>query len=345
MPYETTMTRRQALMTGAGLAAALALPVGCSPPAEARALSVLTFPGTYNLLIRAAEAQGFFSDARLDVARDPTTTSMYLIEQVNSGTYPIGASSVDNVVAYNEGQGQVELDRPPDLFAFMNIQRNMRFPLVTQADYASTSDLAGARLAVDAVSTGFSFVLREILGAHGLEPEDYELVSVGNARDRLEALKAGDYAGAILTPPFDAQAEAAGLKILATSAEVFDDYQGTAFITTRRWAAENEDTLVDYTRAMLRALAWIRDPANTDAAAALLAANIDGMPEERARGAVAGLRDGLSADFNMAGIRTVLDLRSRYGRPRKTLDTPSDYIDTRYLQAARASLQDPAASQ
>lgn len=88
-------------------------------------------------------------------------------------------------------------------------------------------------------------------------------------------------------------------RALMTGAGLFDDYQGTAFITTRRWAADNED-----------------------------------MPEDRARGAVAGLRDNLSADFNMAGINTVLDLRSRYGAPRKTLDDPSKYLGTRYLEAA-----------
>lgn len=36
----------------------------------------------------------------------------------------------------------------------------------------------------------------------------------------------------------------------------------------------------------------------------------------------------------MAGIETVLALRSKYGVPRKPLKDPSKYIDLEYYQAA-----------
>lgn len=329
-------TRRTMLKVTGGAAAALCLPAGWAS-SRAVDIDVLTFPGTYNLLIWAAQEQGFFAAEGLNIAREPTTTSMYLINNVNSATFPIGSSSIDNVVAYNEGQGQIELDRPADLFAFMNIKKNMTFPLVVQADIESVADLEGRTLAVDAVSTGFSFVLREILREHGLGMQDYKLASVGNAQDRLNALKEGSYAGAILTPPFDRMAEQAGLKTLTTSRDVFQQYQGTTFITSRYWAQRNGDTLTAYCRAMLDSLDWVRDPQNRSAAARILAGNISGMPQERAEQAVAALGEELSPDFNMAGIKTVLDIRSRYGRPQKSLTDPEAYIDRKYLSGARES--------
>jgi len=227
--------RRRIFLKGMGGAAvgAMCLPAGRAWSKTLKDIRVLTFPGTYNLLIWVAQQQGFFAAEGLGITRKPTTTSMYLIENVNAGRFPVGSSSIDNVVAYNEGQGQIELDHPAKLFAFMNIQKNTIFPLVTRPEIGKVDELRGKTLAVDALTTGFSFVLREILRAHGLEMEDYRLDSVGNAQDRLQALTEGSHAGAILTPPFDRMAEQAGLKILATSRDVFEQYQGTTFITSR----------------------------------------------------------------------------------------------------------------
>jgi hypothetical protein len=38
--------------------------------------------------------------------------------------------------------------------------------------------------------------------------------------------------------------------------------------------------------------------------------------------------------MNVAGIRTVLKLRSRYATPHKTLTNPSKYYDPTYYRAA-----------
>ena len=39
----------------------------------------------------------------------------------------------------------------------------------------------------------------------------------------------------------------------------------------------------------------------------------------------------------MAGVRTVLELRSKYGTPQKTLTDPAKYIDVSYHQKALGS--------
>lgn len=338
MRSSTRPDRRLLLKAGAAAIAGAALPLPLWCARAALPLALLTFPGSYNLLIWAAEEQGFFAKEGLEISRRPAATSMHLIESVNSGAFPIGASSIDNVVAYNKGQGAVELDRPVRLFSFMSIQPRMVFPLVAAPGIESVAELEGKSLAVDAVSTGFSFVLREILRVHGLGAEAYELVSVGNARERLEAMKAGRYAAALLTPPFDARAEAAGLRIIATSDDAFGEYQGTTFIASRYWAETRREELIAFTKAMLRSFAFLRDPANATAAADILSRRMAGFGPENAAAAVADLRDTLSPDFNMAGIETVLALRSRYGRPQRELGDPGAYIDTSYLEAARTAL-------
>lgn len=330
------LSRRRFLASGAAAGTLMLLPGACGQPGPTT-LELLTFPGSTNLPWQVAQKLGFLSARGLAVRREAPATSMELVRGVNSGRFPIGTSSIDNVVAYTEGQGEIELDEPVDLVAFLNLQRNLVLPLIVTPDIADIADLRGRTLAVDAVGTGFSFVLREILRAGGLGMTDYELVSVGNAAARLDSLVAGEHAGAVLTPPFDARAEAAGLKRLASSADVFESYQGTTFVTSRSWAQAHEEELVGFVSAMLDSYAFIVDPANAVSAAAIFAEHNPGASPQAAAGAVAGLARSLTPDFNIAGIETALALRSRYGEPQKTLDDPSRYYDTRWLEAARAA--------
>lgn len=298
---------------------------------------VFSFPGNLNLLIWAGQEKGFFRDEGLDVSHDLTPTSMVLMEKMVVRDYDIAISSIDNVIAYNAGQGQVPLPRPADFFGFMNVSGNMELPLITRKGITGFEALRGAKLAVDAVSTGFSFVLRKILETHGVMPGEYELVSVGNSAKRYKALVAGEYDGAILTPPFNFMAKGAGLNQLGSNRDFNPDYQGTCFVATRRLAAEKPEVIQAFARALLSVFNWLGDDANNKEAAAILAKNNKAIDENAARGMVRGLAKGLSPDFNRAGIETVLRLRTQFAPSNVKLGALDDFVDGKYLKAARAS--------
>ncbi|MFZ5610069.1 MAG: ABC transporter substrate-binding protein [Pseudomonadota bacterium] len=331
------MQRRSVVKGGLGALLAILTPTlahGLSKGA-ATPLRLITFPGTYNILIWAAQEKGFFARAGLAVSHDLTTTSMQLMRDTIAGRYDIAIGSIDNVIAYNNGQGEVAIDRPARLFAFMNILANTQLPLLVQPEIKDFSDLRGKTLAVDALSTGFSFVLRKLLAAHGLTPQDYMLASVGNARDRLAALQARTHAGALLTPPFDRLALAAGLHKLGDSAEILDAYQATCFFARRPWAAAHRQELIAFTRAILASEAWLADPASLDEAGAILAAHVPGMARAQAENAVAGFVAGMSPEMNMPGIANVIALRAEYATPKVELGRPEDYVDLSILHDAR----------
>jgi len=42
------------------------------------------------------------------------------------------------------------------------------------------------------------------------------------------------------------------------------------------------------------------------------------------------------AQIDLEGVKTVLELRSRYGEPKKTLTDPAKYYDAQYYNAALA---------
>ena len=82
-------------------------------------LRVIAFDGGWNLPVWAAQRQGFFEAQGVSVQLSYTPTSVYLITKVLDGTFDIALGGMDNVVAYQEGQGEAKIADNPDLFAFL----------------------------------------------------------------------------------------------------------------------------------------------------------------------------------------------------------------------------------
>lgn len=308
--------------------------------AQAAKVKVMGFGGTSNWPIFVAQDKGFFAREGLEIdysrARNSATQLVSLIE----GKIDIAMTSIDNVIAYQEGQGEKPTSVKPDLFAFLGVNKGARFNLIVAPEIKTFADLKGKAFAVDALTTGYAFVLMEMLRRGGLNPGDYKLVSVGGSRHRWEALQEKKAVGALLNPPYDARAEAEGFKRFASSADVIDRYQGSVGAARRQWAAKNEDTLVKYIRAYVAAVDWLYDPANKEEAKAILAKRRKGLKPEAAERSyqqvVHPARGSLSrkAEIDIEGVRAVLKLRSEFARPKKKLTDPHKYYDPRYYKKA-----------
>ena len=131
-----------------------------------RSLNVIVFPGGFNLPIWAGIHLGTFARQDLEIRLHFTTNSMQQLSGLVRGEWEIGLTGFDNVVAYQEGQGEAEIDREPDLFVFMGGD-DAFLRLVVQPDIGSYADLRGKVLSVDALTTGFAFVLRKMLASTG----------------------------------------------------------------------------------------------------------------------------------------------------------------------------------
>jgi ABC-type nitrate/sulfonate/bicarbonate transport system substrate-binding protein len=253
------------------------------------------------------------------------------------GDWEIGLTGVDNVVAYQEGQGEAEIDREPDLFTFMGGD-NAFLRFVVQGDIKTYTDLKGKTITIDAMTTGFAFVLRKMLAENGIAESDVTWERAGGVMQRWEALKAGKHTGTLLLTPFDLLAEKVGLRVLQKASDVFPRYQGIVGATRRSWAKKNPETLTRFIRAYLDALKWLF--ANRDAAAQILVEKVPNMTPELAAATceIFLAKSGgfePEAKLDMEGFKKVLELRSEYGKPQKTLSDPAKYIDLSYYEAAR----------
>ncbi len=300
-------------------------------------IRLICFPGAPNLPIFAAMERGLFTERGLAVDLTTTPSSVYQMEQLIDGGFDIAGTAFDNVVAYTEGQGAVTPKHDPDVFAFMGATR-IELAFVVAPEIERYEDLKGRTIALDALSTGFAFILYRMLESAGLTLDDVELVPVGATPERWESVKDGTHAGTLTIEPFTSIATAQGFRVMERSGDVFDHYQGGVFATTRRWADANPEALTGFIGGYLAALDWVRDPDNLAEGGATLLRHMPAIKPEaigKVMGGVLSPRTGLTpaARVDRAGVETVLALRSAYGGGPE-LDDPDKYFDLAWYSRA-----------
>ncbi len=309
------------------------------PPASAQtSLRVILFPGGATVPMWVAQDKGLFAQQGLAVKLSLTPSSVFLAESLMKGDQDLALATFDNVVGYQEGQGEVELPQKPDFFAFMSVMHGSVY-LVANPDIRTIADLKGKSLGVDAVATGYSMAMVKLLQQGGLKPDEYKLEPIGNTGQRQKLLLENKTVATILTTPLDLLPRSKGYRVLASFGDLVGPYQAIAGFTRRSWAASHRDDLVRFTRASVAAIDWIMDPANRTELVGLYRKHQPDLSEDAAVAAVAAMtseRDGFTrgGQFDMPGVMNVLKIRSEFARPPKTLDDPSRYIDDAYLRVA-----------
>jgi ABC-type nitrate/sulfonate/bicarbonate transport system substrate-binding protein len=310
-------------------------------PASAQSLetvSVIVFPGGFNWPIWAAQEKGYFARHGIEVRLTPTPNSVFQLTGLIEGKFDIGMTAFDNVVAYMEGQGEAPVSGQPDLVAVMGGDNGF-LSLVTAPEIKSFQDLKGKTVSVDALTTGYAFVLFDLLKRSGLTSNDYKVERAGGVLQRWEALREKKHAGTMLITPFDAIAKANGFNVLQYAIDVYGHYQGLVAATRRSWGAVNSKKIDGYIRGYLASLEWLYDAHNKDEAIAILRKNLPQFSPELASQSYAVLLgpNGFTrkAEVDLAGMRKVLELRSEYGEPKKALTDPARYLETKHYEAAK----------
>jgi ABC-type nitrate/sulfonate/bicarbonate transport system substrate-binding protein len=331
-------SRRRFIESTAALGALALAPTETLAQTAPANLRVSFFGVASNLPVWSGIEKGFFARQNLNVTTEITPNSIEQFQRLISGDIDIAITAMDNVVAYDEGQGAPDVHSPGDFVAFMGGDSG-QLTLWARPDIRSYADLKGTTLAVDAVQTGYTFVLRRMLETVGLNDGDYKLEAAGGTPKRYAALtSSAQYGAAILTPPFDLEADAKGCHKLATAADIVGRYQAYTGVARRAWIEKNSDVLVRYIRGYLAALHWIYEAKNKTETIAILTGQ-GKVPKEIASLVYAEVIDRANGivpngAIDIAGVRTVLELRSHYAEPKKTLKDPLKYVDEKYYREA-----------
>lgn len=291
-------------------------------------LSIFSNAGTVPLEI--AVQQGFFEDVGLAVEINGTPSSKAQMTGVIDGRYDIAATAIDNVVAYNSGQGASPTERVSDLKVFLG-SASYRLPFVVGPDVTHFHDLRGRTIAVDAVNTGFAFLLREMLEINGLSTDSYNFESVGAPKERWQAVERGEAAGALLNAHFEAIAHQANCKTLTSDPDPWDNYEGNTFCAGAGFLTDGP--VEAFIAAVLKGVAFTKDPVNIEVVGMALSQHLGDLDPNAAlevakslQGPHSILVDGLPV--SRSGIETVLRLREKYTSTKLGL-TPDDLCDSR----------------
>ena len=300
-------------------------------------LRVIAFDGGWNLPVWAAQRQGFFEANGVTVHLSYTPNSVFLITALLDGRFEIGLAGMDNIVAYQEGQGEAKIPDNPDLFAFLGSDSGFA-SIVAAPNIKSFAELKGRTVSVDAMTTGYAFMVRELLARNGLTEADVTYVRAGGTSNRYRDLIAGKHDATLLRTPFELLVRERGFNQLATG-ESLGAYEGTVGAARRSWAKANEPALLGFMRGYRAGVDWIYERANRDIVEALLLANVRDMTPALAKKSYELLvadKSGVTRDvaLDIEGIRTVLQLRSKFGTPQKTLTDPMKYVDLSYYDKA-----------
>jgi ABC-type nitrate/sulfonate/bicarbonate transport system substrate-binding protein len=301
-------------------------------------ITLNVFPGGFNWPSFVAQANGFFAANGLEVVLQPTPNSVAQMTGLSRDEFQIAITAIDNIVAYVEGQGEPPMGAQPEFVAFMGSDSGF-LSLMAQREVKDWGDLQGKTLSVDARTTGYAFVLFEMLRRNGLADDDYKIVRAGGMTQRWEALRAQKQDATLLSTPFDLLAEAHGLHRLARATDVIGPYQGNVAAAKRSWVAAHADEVIGFIRAYAAAIEWLYDPSNRDEAVPILMAALPQMTAELAQRSYEQLLNPARGFFRQAkidanGLKTVLELRSRYGEPNRLLTEPAKYYDATYYETA-----------
>jgi ABC-type nitrate/sulfonate/bicarbonate transport system substrate-binding protein len=152
----------------------------------------------------------------------------------------------------------------------------------------------------------------------------------------------GDAFGAMMNLP-DEEIQKRGFKVLARSEDYVRHYARGLGATRRQWANANEELLVRFIRAMIRATDWVMEAKNKEEVIKML------LPENKNNKARAEemYEENTSSRFgftprsriDIEGIRTIIELRETAGLMKPPVPKPQKYIDERFYNKALATLK------
>jgi ABC-type nitrate/sulfonate/bicarbonate transport system substrate-binding protein len=290
--------------------------------------------------IIAAEGKGFLKQENIRVEISTVTDSPTLLRNLIRGQYDLILNNADNVIAWAEGQG--EDPQKNDFVIFLGGSQGVDQKLIVAPGIAGYPDLKGKVFAVDAPTTGYAIVGVYILKKHGLEwNRDYTFKSFGNTTARADAMSRGDAAGAMMSLADD-EIQKRNFKVLAHAQDYVKHYARGLGATRREWANTNEDLVVRFNRAMIRATDWLQDRKNKDEAVQLLLGETKNnkVRAESLYNITLSPTMGLTprSRIDMEGIRTIIELREVAGLMKAPVPKPEKYVDERFYKKALATL-------
>ena len=177
--------------------------------------------------------KGFFAAEDLKVDMVFVQSSAALVQQLTAGSLDIALSTglVDPIRAIDKGAPiaivRIEMQAPP-------------YALLAKPAIKSSSELKGKIISLGGPKDITRIYLERMLAPNGVKPGEFDMVFAGATSARFSALPAGAVDAAILLPPFNFQAEAAGFTNLGLTIDYVKDLPFAGTVVNRAWATTQQ---------------------------------------------------------------------------------------------------------
>jgi NitT/TauT family transport system substrate-binding protein len=237
-----------------GVAAVLGAAVLSMSASAARAQTPPLTPVTFAIIsanasewpVFIAKQQGFFRDEGLDVSIVSASTPPNVMNAVATNAANLGDTGSDTAIAAIVHGLAVKIVAP--------VFTTNPFVLVVPATIKSWSDLHGKSVVLASKQDVTAMSFAAMAAKNHAKMDDFSITLSGDSSARYAALSSGNVQGAMLSQPFDLEAEANGMHALDTSYATMKDWMFKAVFVNSAWAAANRPVAVKVLRALRDAI-------------------------------------------------------------------------------------------
>ncbi|MBI2357789.1 MAG: ABC transporter substrate-binding protein, partial [Deltaproteobacteria bacterium] len=159
-----------------------------------------------------AQKKDLFKDQELEVEFEAATFAPDHNRGMAEGKWDLSLTSPDTMIARATRDGH-------DFVLIFIAEKGLQVKLFGAKNINSPRDLRGKLIAGDPGDSNYDLHRRKILRDFGVNETEYEVKIIGTSPARLEALRKGEVAASMLSPPYDTQAMTEGFSLLARAAD------------------------------------------------------------------------------------------------------------------------------
>ncbi len=236
-----------------GLIAALVVfpSVRCSAQSNARAIVHIPTKSLTSMPLFFGKDKGFFTRENVDVdlvlMSPPTAIAALVAGELDFST-TVGAAISATM-------------RGLPIKRILYIQQFVTFALMAAPEVKSVRDLIGKSLGAVALTDATAIAAREILKGNGVDPSAVNFFYTQSTESSRTALMSKKSTAAMLPPPFAEETQVRGFNRLA-EAKDYAPLSGIGLLASSDALKKNPNKAVSMIRAVLRTMAYMRDPRN-----------------------------------------------------------------------------------
>ena len=199
--------------------------------------------------------KGFFAAENLKIDLVFVQSSANLVQQLAAGSLDITMSTglVDPIRAIDQ--------RAPIAILRFEVQAPP-YALLAKPAIKSLKELKGKTISLGGAKDITRIYVERMLAPHGVKPGEFDMVFAGATSARASALQAGAVDAAILLPPFNFHATAAGFNDLGLTIDYAGELPFSGTVVNRNWAGKNPAIRRRLLTAHGKSVAWFYDDAN-----------------------------------------------------------------------------------